>query len=490
MKAFSSARQTAYWVALAACIAALIYKFFWSYFHFGIPLGYDVGMYRYLFLKHGVAFPPFVLGDVQDWAKDHPLGLFILTTPLIKLGLPVDWLIGWMWNAFSVLLVLTLAWATATSKVFTQGLAKNTKIIFLTTVAVGTLSLPLYDGFVAMYWKTFASLFFVVLSFALLERKSYWAVLAALFALTTHNQTGLLFALSVGLWWVITNVYQWKNPRTYLPVGIACGVGVLAFFLYLPVFNETLGKHILPFLTTRGSETTAGAFPSLLYYLPRYSISLTLAFFGFVLSLKRKQFSLWHAAVFWSALFVFSQVFFYRRFILHLDFFLLPFSGYFLFEVAKRWNKTYMHVIIILILCVQGYFVWNMMHERWPLLSSETYEAVQNLPAVVPENATVISFENITPLWLRGWLPDHRVVGPGFFEPYGKGLRDWDAFLEGDNRYRKIVIGGKEAPLFFFLPREFSQVHGEKAQGLLHDPCIEPVKEIPSLYVSLCSYTK
>ena len=89
----------------AGLLLLLLLRYFQTYFQYDFPLGYDAGIYRYLFLKHGAAFPPFVLGDVAPWARGHPLGLFFFTTILMKLGVPADWLVGWIWNLVPVVLV-------------------------------------------------------------------------------------------------------------------------------------------------------------------------------------------------------------------------------------------------------------------------------------------------------------------------------------------------------------------------------------------------
>lgn len=101
-----------------------------------IPIGYDVGIYRYLFLRHGDAFPPFVLGDIEPWARGHPLGLFFFSTLLLKIGVPVDWLIGWVWNFMPVLLLTTLA--------LVRGKRDLTHIAAI--LLVGSLSIAFYDA--------------------------------------------------------------------------------------------------------------------------------------------------------------------------------------------------------------------------------------------------------------------------------------------------------------------------------------------------------
>ena len=73
-------------------VVLLIAKFFYSLFVFDVPLGFDPGMYRYLFVKYAREFPPFSLPDLRPWAQEYPFGLFIITSYLIKAGIPMDYL--------------------------------------------------------------------------------------------------------------------------------------------------------------------------------------------------------------------------------------------------------------------------------------------------------------------------------------------------------------------------------------------------------------
>src|SRR3989339_1438237 len=142
------------WVAVLLLLASA--KFLYPVFAFDLPLGYDPGIYRYLFLKYAQVFPSFSIPDLQPWAQEYPYGLFLFAAPLLKLGVPVSWFLGWIWSAMAVALLALLAW------VFARREGMITGILILLT---GTLSFAFYDGFAAMYWKTFFSLFFLPLPF-------------------------------------------------------------------------------------------------------------------------------------------------------------------------------------------------------------------------------------------------------------------------------------------------------------------------------------
>ncbi|MBI2523749.1 hypothetical protein HYW11_00830 [Candidatus Peregrinibacteria bacterium] len=154
-------RGNAISVALGIGLLLLFLKFFWPLFYFNLPLGYDAGIYRYLFLQYGEAFPPFTFPDLPPWAREHPPGLFLFSSLLLHLGVPVDWLVGWMWNLFPILLAVcfsVVAWR------------KWGRAVGIVTLLLFAFAPAYYDGFAAMYWKTFAALLWMVLSFSFLER--------------------------------------------------------------------------------------------------------------------------------------------------------------------------------------------------------------------------------------------------------------------------------------------------------------------------------
>ena len=68
-------------------VVLLSIKFLLPVFLFPIPLGYDPGIYRFLFLKYAETFP--LLPELPRWAGEHPPGLFLIAAPFLDLGMPV-----------------------------------------------------------------------------------------------------------------------------------------------------------------------------------------------------------------------------------------------------------------------------------------------------------------------------------------------------------------------------------------------------------------
>lgn len=481
-----SKRSNIVLVSTAVLVAALLIKFLWPLFEFDLPLGYDVGFYRYLFFKHAEAFPPFTMADLPGWAKGHPLGLFFFSTILLKLGVPVDWLIGWIWNVFAVALPCIFA------RVIQKRYGKHAGVLTLFTFL---LSVAYFDGFAAMYWKTFASLLWCVLAFYALEKKSWLAIPAGILAVATHHQTGLLFGLAFVTWAVLPLVPFSKSTSTTLigkkmklrDVLVAAGIGVLILAIgllaYLPVWKESVLVH-LPALFGQG-EVASGSFPAASFYLRLQPLLLVLGAYGLFLDIKRERWTPWQIAVLWSLLFVVARLLFYRRFFLQLDFFLLPFAAIGL-EAAWHKAKTYRaHSVLAVVVLVQLAVSISAMNLRTPITDDETFAQVRETRHILPANAFIVGLENESVVVMQGWMPERKIGGPGLFEtPWT--MQDWEKYLLGTHADRAAISARLPDPAYLFVSNYFLSYYGEYAQAFLNDSCFEKTAQ-PFLYRVACA---
>lgn len=454
----------------------LIAKFLLPLLMYDLPLGYDPGIYRYLFVRHADGFPPFVLGEMDAWARSHPLGLFIFSTLLLRAGLPVDWLVGWIWNVMAIVLVCVLACVTA---------KREGRAVGACVLLAGVLSVPYYDGFSAMYWKAYVSLLFVVLAFSLVERKSWWAVVPGMFAVVTHNQTGLLFALVIGTWWFLLGLQYRRHPQWWKATALGVVFLGVALLVYLPVWQEAVWTHVKTLFTLRGENVPAGAFPSRVFYLKMNGFLLLAGLVGFLhVHYSNRSVTLWSIAVLWSAVFVLFRLFFYRRFFLHLDFFLLPFAAHALVVAWRKYGNLLWRVILVGLVAGQAYLTYQAFLLRKPDIDSEMFNTVRSVEHVaLPEDAFVITLENKSTTWLRGWLPQYRVAGPGLFSlpwPY----EDWEVLLYGTHEQRKELLMRLDGPVYFLLTPLFYEYYGDLADEFVADACFRKLENAPLLQVT------
>src|SRR3989338_276992 len=313
-------------IAVAILITLLLLKFSLPLFRFPIPLGYDPGIYRFLFLKYAASFH--LLPDLPRWAGEHPPGLFLLAAPFLRIGMPVEWLLGWIWNLFAVFLAVALALCWR---------GKEGKAVGILVLLTALLSVAYYDGFVGMYWKTYAALLFTVFTFRALEKKSYSAALFAFLALIIHHQTGLLLGLTIATWWALSLKGRLHDKRVWMPGGMLAAVALLSLLFYLPHWTAAVRDPFTSIYKLRGDLAPGGSFPDPSFYLRTSGILLALGAWGLILSFKKERGSLWQLAVLWTLPFIILRLVFYRRFFLQCDFFLLPFAA---LAIRDLWTRV------------------------------------------------------------------------------------------------------------------------------------------------------
>lgn len=453
-------------------IACLLVKFFWPLFAYDLPLGYDAGLYRYLFIKHAQGFPPFAIATMDPWALEHPLGLFIFSSLFIKAGVPADWFIGWIWNLFPVILAVALAAIHA---------KRSGMLVGLFALIGAVLSIAYFDGFAAMYWKTFVSLLWCVLTFSALEKRSWWAVLFGILAVATHQQTGLLFGLTLVTWIVLPLLSFAQSTHGALSLSLnrktllyVFGAAVLMLLagaaVYLPVWKEAVLPH-LPALLGQ-TEAASGSFPPLSYYLHAQIILLAFGVYGFLQNVRSERWTPWQIAVLWSAIFVVLRLIFYRRFFLQLDFFLLPFAGIGMADLWKRFSAVPQRAGILALILIQAGMTIHAITRHVALMDADTFADVVAAADVLPADATVIGLENDSTVLLRGWLPEVHVTGPGLFEQVWT-YEEWEEVLLGDNARRKELLRRLHDPAYVFVTPYFRGYYGEYAEAFLRDPCFQ-----------------
>ena len=516
-------------VCVLACvlIALLCIKYFRSFFAFpGVPFGYDAGIYRYLFLNHAHALPPFTVAPMPPWAASHPLGLFFFSTLLLRIGVPVDWLIGWVWNVFPMILSGVLAILFA---------RRNGTKVGLLMLLVSLLSTVQYQGFLMMYWKVFVALLWCVFAFDAFERKSKLWMIFGMLAIATHQQIGLIYVLSV-----LASVVSRCKQRSLLVKNMGLCVASLALGLlwYLPNFSSALGG-LFPLLAASLSSLLtlcilflaftvlavftvfpkyghamllvvcglvglllfllplAGIAPGFLYhvdaipgafftipeYLERSLPLLLLGMFGFFATFTREKGSVWQWAVLFCALAVVSMFFFYRRFLLPLDFFLLPFSA---FALARMFLSRDLRLKIggAILIALQSWLLIGQLRSIDPHVDRAMLDSFASLRSVIEPKAAVVVLDLMAP-WVAGYLPESDVSGPGIFD--SQPLPAWEKFLYGSSDDRRAFIEHYPRGSYFYATDVFRSYYPPEVQTLFSHACLQPTGAL-GLYRSVCGF--
>ncbi len=517
-------------LALGVTLVCLLFaKYFWSLLAFpGVPFGYDAGIYRYLFMKHAQAFPPFSLPALPPWAASHPLGLFFFSTLLIQVGMTPDMLIGWAWNLFPVVLFLVLScvWGR-----------KHGALFGVCILLLSLLSTVQYQGFLMMYWKVFAAFLWCVLAFSFFERRSRLWVIFGMLTIATHQQIGLLLTLAVlaailsrvhtsgallmnllewcaalvlGLMWYIPNggdaivgliPMLTASAFSLVSLGILVfAVGLIAIVTFFPRNGHSIllfacgalgcillllpltgiAPESLGFLLRR-PDAVPGAFLTIPDYLEQSLPLLLLGVLGLFISFEREKGTVWQWAAVLSGLAVISMFFFYRRFILPLDFFLLPFAASALVHLCISRTLS-LRVLGAILVFSQCWLAFIHIRSIDPHVDRAMLQEFSLLHSVVEPSSEVIVLDVMAP-WVVGYLPDNAVSGPGIFDSQPKDA--WEKFLYGSDAERSAFISRYPRGTYFFASDIFRSYYPSEVQTLLLHSCLKPT-DVRGLLRSVC----
>lgn len=472
----SRMRGDPFLICIPLLSAALILKFFLPLFLYDVPLGYDPGIYRYLFLKYAEALGTLSLPELSPWAQEYPSGMFLLFSPLTFVGISADSLLGWVWNTVPIVLLGVLSWATA---------KRSGRAVGVSVLLIGLLSVAYYDGFFAMYYKVFVSLIFLVLTYHFLEKLSPWFLLTALMTVLIHQQSALILTVTIAVWWGLALRGRCSEKRFRRMTIALVAVGVAGIAWYLPNWERAIWSPLKSIFLLRGDDAPAGTFPELSFYLRTQAALIAFGAMGFIRSFRKDRGSPWQISVVVCLLFIAFRLVFYRRFFLHLDFFLMPFAAealVWLYGKAKKPQK----ILLMLLLVSQAYLSYKILEIRKPRFSAQQLSQIVSLRTVLPEHASIIAMENVSGTWLRGWLPKQQVGAPGLFDYPGWTYEQWEQFIDGTAADRKQLLSELRGPVYFLLTEPFVRYYGDRASPVLNDPCLQSLSIAPVL-LSVCS---
>ncbi len=519
-------------LVLSGLVVLLLFvKYFWTFFAFpGVPVGYDAGIYRFLFIREAAGWPPFFTPVLPEWAKSHAPGLFFFTSPLVQAGLSPDLLIGWIWNLVPVLLACVLALVVR---------RKHGDLAGLFLLLCALVSVVQMQGFLMMYYKVFVAMLLCALAFAALESGSLLWIPLGMLTVAMHQQIGLVFAVatfsslvsghvfakkkpSLSLWlqWLLTLTLGalWYLPTyqrslgdivpqlfgsgTILVLTVALmAVGIFAalivtlpqqnrrFIWGLCVVTATMILVALPIVSDAPdlvvrylflrTDTQPGAFLGILEYLRMSAPLLFLGIVGLTLSVEKERGSPAQWAALWCAVAAFGMFFFYRRFLLPMDFFLLPFAA---LACAALWKNRYGRIIVGVLLLAQSSFLFQQIRLADPHVERAWLTDFAALPSLVPAGSEVVVLDNMAP-WIVGYLPQAQVSGPGIFN--SRSYAEWEKFLLGSSADRSVFFARYPKGTFFYASKVFSGYYPPEVQSVLDHPCLTKTSII-GLYQSVC----
>lgn len=375
---------------------------FYSYFINSVPLGYDSGLYLYLFKKYS-QLPFFSYGALPDWlVQSFQPGLPVLVKIVSPLINPERLLIPLI-----ILSQIMLFWAVY---IFAKKIWNSTRAGLWSTI-IFSLSAIQYRFYWYYYLKNAFSLSFVLFAFYFMLSSSYWAIPFVVLTLYFHQQTAA-FLLIILLILILVR----KEQRRYLITVLGISAASAAPY-YLLTFKQSLMPLMPLILAGFVPQTMGGTLGNATgtFYNPFEALALALFYLPFGLwslyKLKFKKNTLLATLPFLLSLIVVAFGFYLsHRFIPFVDLFLILLAGYGASDFFK--NKKIVRFIYVFILIIfSSAFIYKTSE---PLIMNDELNEIKMLKNT-ESNASVLVTDQAYMPWVYGWS-DRKTIAPGFGE--------------------------------------------------------------------------
>lgn len=417
-----------------------------------IPLGYDPGLYKAMFEAYRDVLPQIDMAGMEEWIRSNPIGLFLFTNVLYLFSYSSSFLLTYFFAFLSVLVGVFVYLVAA------HRFPKYKGLVALVTFALFLVSITQYQVFWWGYYKNVLGIIMLLASVLLLQRKSWLSVLALGFLMIVHRPTAL-FAGGLILVYVLVNFLEvfWhstkkkggiKDITAFIKNSLEIKAGALALLVLLLFYANNLQEDIFPMLrkvtTSFGLGSKSGTFFTIKEYLWHSIWYWPLAIYGFVVSVRKRQFAYIEAGFVFGMIWVFFHMFFYNRMIIQLDVFMVLMAvvgATSLFMSVKKEHLVALVQLVILLFLFAGWrTVSYVMKEAHPLIEREEFEYIQEIGDLVEPDAVVVSTYKSYSSWLRGYS-GREVIAPGLFNLNRDGRDNWiKLWWRGDGKSKEEML--------------------------------------------------
>ncbi len=406
------------------------------FFDVNIAFWYDPGLYRLLFVDY-INNLPNINFDNLSWRdrSAYPPFLGFLWNILYIIGFNVDNLLSFWLGFFSVITWIFIY----------LNLKKYSKITWIIGVILFMISVVQYKSFAMNYYKQIIWVIFFLAIFYLFEKKKYLLSIPLVISVfTIHRPSGLFFLL-VFVVYKIFDFIKYRNEKKYLEKNIKKKGNkekfdntmftykdvlfvllswIVALLMYLPLFQELILNLIKPLTTTIASSGPSWSFFSVSDFIKYSYLFIVISLYWFYLKIKNKDFDyifIWYLV--W-ALWIILKLFFYNRFLIFFDIFVILLAAY-SFGIIFKENKKLFYFLFIWFFFLQSYFYYNYVSSNNKAeISQIELDNIKKINTIVPENSMLMVNSRSRSAWLA-WYTLKPVIAPWLFEYDKWTLDDW-----------------------------------------------------------------
>ena len=397
------------------------------YINNSIPLGYDAGIYKY-------GIETFQGINSTEWAKTTFTPIFIYLTTILRTFFTTDTILTYILILLNLLIPITLY--ITTKEYFNKSIAILSTIIY-------SLSIIQFKLFSYLYFKNILAIPLLLLTFYFYKKKrTKLFILTAALTGATHRPTFLILILS----YLALTIKQ-KSKKDLINL---IKIGVLTLVFYLGFIKQAILPLIAPVTQSLIQPgTSPGTFIDFFTY--QYSILtyLPFALIGLFYLIKQKDYNLIFFSTIITLAIVYFQFFFFNRFIIHLDLFLIILAGIGFSILIKNYKKLGTIITIILLISA-GVLVTQEALNAKPLINNEELETIKYLQNT-EENSYVMTTASLYSPYVLGYS-ERNTIAPGLFEYNKHDKQGWINFwTTKDIEEIKQFLNEYEKPLYIFV---------------------------------------
>ncbi len=405
---------------VSLCILLGFLRFF-PYIDGNIPLGYDPGIYREYFLSYFELLPNIDFQAHERWIQEiYEPWLWLLTNILLLIGYDVDFLITWglvflsLWVGIFVFLTLK----------------HHGNVPALFAMSLYYISIVQYKAFWWNYYKQILWILFLLGTLYLFQKKKFFLAFPFLMSIFIINRPSGVFFLLLFFWYFLLQLFQerkilWKESL------LIWSAGILAFGFYISVLEPQILQLLQPLVTTVWSDQSGTFFSSSEFGKSSIFI-IAGSFWGLYVLMqsffeKKQKPELWFFGFIIGALWTSLWLFFYNRFYIFFDLFMILLVWVFFGFLFENYKKIFIFTTT-LFFSLQGYTYYQYIsNNSHALISQIEFDKIQEIPTLVEEDAVImVTHKNYSP-WLQGYTRKP-IIAPWLFNENRWNNENWNTW--------------------------------------------------------------
>lgn len=464
------------WMHISLLVLGLVLIFVLRlipYLHNSVPIGYDAGIYKYgLESFSGKGF------GVDDWVKGSMSpGFLYLLVPLLKIGFSGEFLLIWVFIFFCLLLGFSIYLAARAY------FGQRTAIIALLLYAVSSIQ---FKVFTYLYYKNVIALACLFFSIYFLDKygrelaglkagwswSRFWFIVFGVIVGVMHLPTFFIFGVAYVL-------FILNNRKSFMKKFVdGFLILVISLIGYIGFWNEAIAPLIMPVAKSFVEPGTApGTFISFFVYQFSTLYLLPFAILGFVHLFWQKKFNMVFFLTFVTGVIVYFQFFFFNRFIIHLDVFLILVAAS-AFSLIIANGKKLGTAILVFMMISSLWVTWSDAIKTKPLVGSQDFALIKMIDANTEKSSRIIAISSEYSPWILAYS-NRPTIAPGLFKENQWDQSKWEKFWNevDEDETKDLMKVYSDKPVYLFVGTKsfnnpcFSEFLSKGSSKLLRYEC-------------------